>query len=40
MDDIRRLLRNNAAVLDMARVRHYFAMFDQEPLLDELLAQD
>lgn len=38
LDDIRHLLRNNAGALDMARVRHYFAIFDREPLLDELLA--
>ncbi|MCB1552325.1 MAG: hypothetical protein KDJ14_00855 [Xanthomonadales bacterium] len=38
LDDIRALLRNNAATLDMDRVRRYFAMFQRESLLDEILA--
>jgi hypothetical protein len=37
MDDIRALLRNNAAILDMARVRRYFVLFEREAWLDELL---
>ncbi|MBS0462059.1 MAG: nucleotidyltransferase family protein [Proteobacteria bacterium] len=39
LDDIRQLLRVNRDRLDMAQVRRYFAIFDREPLLDELLAQ-
>ncbi|MBS0458180.1 MAG: hypothetical protein JSS44_12730 [Proteobacteria bacterium] len=39
LDDIRQLLRVNRDSLDMAQVRRYFAIFDREPLLDELLAQ-
>lgn len=38
LDDIRALLRNNAASLDMDRVRRYFAIFERENLLDEILA--
>lgn len=37
LDDIRALLRNNAGTLDMVRVRQYFALFEREPLLDELI---
>lgn len=39
LDDIRALLRQNHATLDMAEVREYFALFDRRELLDELLAQ-
>ena len=39
MDDIRALLRANRASLDIGAVRRYFAIFDREPLLDELLAE-
>lgn len=38
MDDIRSLLRSNAGSLDMQQVRRYFALFDRETLLDDLLA--
>ena len=38
LDDIRSLLRNNAGALDMARVRRYFAIFEREALLDELVG--
>ena len=37
LEDIRALLRANT--LDMAEVREYFRLFEQETLLDELLAQ-
>jgi hypothetical protein len=36
-EDIRALLRANRATLDMIDVREYFRLFDQEPLLDEIL---
>ena len=39
LDDIRALLRVNRASLDMGEVRRYFAIFEREPLLDELLAE-
>lgn len=39
LDDIRALLRNNAGKLNMPRVRAYFALFDRDKLLDDLLAQ-
>lgn len=38
LDDIRALLRANRATLDMQEVRRYFALFDREPLLEELLV--
>lgn len=38
LDDIRQLLRVNLAQLDLAEVRQYFALFEREELLDELLA--
>lgn len=38
LDDIRALLRANRGALDMQEVRRYFALFDREPLLDEILA--
>lgn len=37
LDDIHALLRNNLGTLDMTRVRQYFALFEREPLLDELI---
>ena len=39
LDDIRRLLRANRTKLDMDEVRKYFALFEREALLDELLAE-
>jgi hypothetical protein len=39
LDDIRLLLRANRASLDMVEVRRYFAIFDREALLDEILAE-
>jgi hypothetical protein len=38
-DDIRQLLRANRTKLDMDEVRKYFALFEREALLDELLAE-
>jgi hypothetical protein len=38
LDDIRALLRSNRASLDMREVRRYFALFDRQALLDDLLA--
>lgn len=38
IDDIRELLGANRASLDWQEVRRYFALFDREDLLDELLA--
>jgi Uncharacterised nucleotidyltransferase len=38
IDDIRHLLRNNRDTLNMKQVRGYFALFQREDLLDELLA--
>lgn len=38
LDDIRQLLSANRQQLDMAEVRQYFALFEREALLDELLA--
>lgn len=38
-DDIRQLLRANRTQLDMDEVRKYFAIFEREALLDELLAE-
>jgi hypothetical protein len=38
LDDIRALLQSNRGALDMQEVRRYFALFDREALLDELLA--
>jgi hypothetical protein len=40
LDDIRALLRANADTLDLAEVRRYFALFERESLLDELLLRD
>lgn len=39
LEDIRRLLRANHATLDTDEVRGYFALFDRESLLDELLRE-
>jgi hypothetical protein len=39
LDDIRALLRAQRGRLNMAEVRDYFALFDRQELLDELLAQ-
>jgi hypothetical protein len=38
LDDIRELLRVNGASLDMQQVRGYFALFDRQRLLDDILA--
>ncbi len=38
LDDIRQLLRMNHSQLDMSEVRSYFALFEREDLLDELLT--
>jgi hypothetical protein len=38
IDDIRHLLRNNRGTLNIDQVRGYFALFQRENLLDELLA--
>lgn len=38
LDDIRELLRTNSASLDMQQVRGYFALFDRQSLLDDILA--
>lgn len=37
--DILELLKRHSGELDLARVRSYFRLFDQEALLDELLRQ-
>ena len=39
LDDIRALLRANRDTLDMQEVRRYFALFDRELLLNEILAE-
>ncbi|NZA25913.1 nucleotidyltransferase family protein [Luteimonas sp. SJ-92] len=39
LDDIRALLKANRASLDMSQVRSYFALFQREELLDDLLAE-
>ena len=38
IDDIRHVLRNNRGTLNMAQVRGYFALFQREDLLDDLLT--
>jgi len=38
LSDIMELLRRHRTVLDMDAVRRYFALFDREDLLDEILA--
>ena len=40
IEDIRFLLRNNRDKLNMAEVRRYFTLFERQPLLDELIAED
>lgn len=39
LEDIRKLLANNRATLDMNEIRGYFRLFEREPLLDELLSE-
>lgn len=39
LDDIRALLRAQRGRLNMAEVREYFALFDRQELLDELLDE-
>ncbi len=39
LDDIRALLSANQSTMDMQEVRRYFALFEREPLLDELLVE-
>jgi hypothetical protein len=39
LEDIRALLRTHRTTLDMAQLREYFRLFNQESLLDELLQQ-
>jgi len=39
LDDIRQLLRANIHSLDMNEVRRYFAIFNRESMLDEILAE-
>lgn len=39
LEDIRALLRQHQATLNMEELGEYFALFDRKPLLDELLAQ-
>jgi hypothetical protein len=38
LDDIRALMQTHRASLDMVQVREYFALFNQEKLLNELIA--
>jgi hypothetical protein len=38
LDDIRALMKVRRASLDMAQLREYFALFNQEKLLNELIA--
>jgi hypothetical protein len=38
LEDIRALLRANRDRADLPSVRAYFRLFDQEPLLDQILA--
>jgi hypothetical protein len=38
LDDIRALLHANRATLDMQEVRRYFALFDRDQLLEDLLV--
>lgn len=38
LDDMRALLRANRKALDMQEVQRYFALFDRESLLNEILA--
>jgi hypothetical protein len=39
MDDIRALLQENAGRLNMAEVREYFALFEMEALLNEIISE-
>lgn len=39
LEDIRALLRRHSASVDINELREYFALFDRENLLDELLEQ-
>lgn len=39
LEDIRNLLRVNADQLDMREIRRYFAIFERESLLDDLLTE-
>lgn len=39
LDDIRALLRANRAALNMEQVQGYFALFEREALLDEILRE-
>lgn len=39
VEDIRALLRANRGTLDMDEVREYFALFDREDMLDDLLRE-
>ena len=39
IEDIRSLLRENRATLDIGEVRRYFQLFERAGLLDELLAE-
>ena len=39
LDDIRALLRAQRGRLNMQEVREYFALFDRQEMLDELLAE-
>ncbi len=38
LDDIRALLQANRGSLDMQEVRRYFALFDRESLLDDIVT--
>jgi hypothetical protein len=40
LEDIRALLRANRGTLNMDEIREYFRLFDREPLLDELIAEN
>lgn len=40
VDDIRALFKANAGRMDIAELRQYFQLFDQEDLLDELIAEN
>ena len=39
LEDIRALLRANRDTIDLAEVREYFAVFDRQNLLDEMLNE-
>ena len=40
LDDIRALMKIHRASLDMAQLQEYFALFDQQKLLSELVAKN